>query len=99
MSSSFVVCRDIWIGRCGGVLHNYFIDCFRIMSEECVLINGLKEIYSFELCIGENGRIYIACGTINNLLLAVNAIFVAENMDNAQIKKMLRKLRATNVNT
>ena len=68
---------------------------FRLLSEESHLLEALKELYTFEICVGHNGRIYIAAQSQGALLLLVNAILTAENMNEPQTQQMMAKLQST----
>ncbi|XP_075254939.1 exosome complex component RRP40-like isoform X2 [Convolutriloba macropyga] len=74
------------------VIHTSCNFCRRMLSDTFPLLNGLSEMYKFEICVGINGRIYIAASSHGTLMLVANTILTAENMDDAKITKMLRKL-------
>ncbi|XP_063712552.1 exosome complex component RRP40-like [Symsagittifera roscoffensis] len=66
--------------------------CRRMLLDLCPLMSGLSELYKFEVCVGHNGRIYLAASSHGTLMLVANTILTSESMDDGQIQKMLRKL-------
>ena len=61
------------------------------------MLSALKEMYTFEMCVGHNGRIYVAAQSQGALLLIVNTILTAEKMNEDQIKQTMAKLQSKQV--
>jgi len=61
----------------------------KVLSNECVLLDELSKLVSYECTIGMNGWCHLVCHNENQVISIMDTIVASELMDNEGIKRML----------
>ena len=64
----------------------------KLLSDDCLVLKLLGQTVSFELAIGQNGRVWIKSNNAKTSIIVSNAIKNSYRMDNNQIKAMVQQL-------
>jgi len=81
--------------------HSFLFECSlglaRMLREsDNFLLACLGKVYSFEIAVGMNGRVWVNTKSITHTIQISNAIQTSEGMDRQQIKSMVDMLKARN---
>ena len=55
---------------------------------ECFILERLGKDFAFELCVGENGRVWLSAATARETVLLLQAIKRSFGMSNVQIEAL-----------
>lgn len=64
----------------------------KVLNQQCMLIDSLKNEWPFEIAAGMNGRIWIKAKSMRETVAVGNAILVSEYLTNDEIKNMCKNV-------
>eukprot|EP00933_Yihiella_yeosuensis_P068323 TRINITY_DN7385_c0_g1_i1.p1 TRINITY_DN7385_c0_g1~~TRINITY_DN7385_c0_g1_i1.p1 ORF type:complete len:229 (-),score=47.18 TRINITY_DN7385_c0_g1_i1:180-866(-) len=64
----------------------------RLLAVDCYVLDRLGKDFAFEICVGENGRVWISAPTAREAVLLLQAIRRSFGMTNVQIEAMVKKM-------
>eukprot|EP00930_Biecheleria_cincta_P076411 TRINITY_DN63631_c0_g1_i1.p1 TRINITY_DN63631_c0_g1~~TRINITY_DN63631_c0_g1_i1.p1 ORF type:complete len:239 (+),score=37.34 TRINITY_DN63631_c0_g1_i1:35-718(+) len=64
----------------------------RLLSVDCFILDRLGRDFAYELCVGQNGRVWLLAPTARETVLLLQAIRRSFGMTNVQIEAMVGKM-------
>ncbi|CAE7250089.1 Exosc3 [Symbiodinium sp. CCMP2592] len=64
----------------------------RLLAIDCFILDRLGKDFSYELCVGQNGRVWLVAPTARETVLLLQAIKRSFGMTNVQIEAMVGKM-------
>ncbi|CAK9081942.1 Putative exosome complex component rrp40 (Exosome component 3) (Ribosomal RNA-processing protein 40) [Durusdinium trenchii] len=64
----------------------------RLLDVDCFILDRLGKDFAYELCVGQNGRVWLSAPTARETVLLLQAIRRSFGMSNVQIEAMVGKM-------
>lgn len=64
----------------------------RLLDVDCFILDRLGKDFAYELCVGQNGRVWLSAPTARETVLLLQAIKRSFGMTNVQIEAMVGKM-------
>mgnify|MGYP002804393234 FL=1 len=64
----------------------------RLLDVDCPILDRLGKDFAYELCVGQNGRVWLSAPTARETVLLLQAIKRSFGMSNVQIEAMVGKM-------